>query len=66
MSHIQNTRYLEGVNELYDECVDSADYAGAKLVIAQLHRDGFSDEAYDLESQLLNTPLNKFVVSIKI
>lgn len=60
MSHSANTRYLEGANELFEECIDSADHAGAKIIIEQLHRDGFSTEAYDLENQLLNTPIGKF------
>ncbi len=66
MSHINNTRYLEGANELFNECIDSADHQGAKLVIMQLHRDGFHDEAYDLEAQLLDTPLSKFLISVNI
>jgi len=66
MSHIQNTRYLEGAQELLEECIEEHDYAGAQIVIAQLYRDGFETEARDLEEQLRNTPLSSFTVSLNV
>ena len=66
MSHPMNVQYTEGALELFNECVDSHDYPGAKIVIAQLYRDGFETEARDLEKQLLDSPLSAFVVSLNV
>lgn len=61
MSHRQNDIFFENQWQMFDEALESKDYSTAKGVIEHLRSFSFTDEAQELEQELLGANVTDFV-----
>ncbi len=61
-----NELYRGTMRDAFDEYFGRGDIQGCREVISKLYDDGFDLDAKDLESQMLNAPLSKFLNEFRL
>lgn len=64
--NFQNTVWLEAAVDNFDEAILAGEYSRAKEIIADMKESGFSDDAEQLEVELLEAKVADLAIEVPV